>query len=115
MPCYNVVQLLYHSLFKLCLSPMDKNCLPTLQRCANCGASSSRVWRAANAGLLCCNACGMYYQKHQQHRPEHLLAANRAKQAAAAAAVGALPRGPQGLTTLHSRYPAGRLCDAVLC
>jgi len=60
-----------------------------LQMCANCGVTSTRVWRVANAGLMCCNACGMFYQKHHQHRPEHLLAANRAKQDARQAAAAA--------------------------
>jgi ribosomal protein L37AE/L43A len=49
--------------------------------CANCGTTTTRVWRVANAGLLCCNACGMFFQKHAHHRPQHLLAASASKKA----------------------------------
>ena len=50
--------------------------------CANCGARGSSVWRAGNAGLILCNACGMFYSKHDhEHRPEHLISAARAKAA----------------------------------
>lgn len=69
--------------------PCHYGCFCPLQMCANCGVTSTRVWRVANAGLMCCNACGMFYQKHHQHRPEHLLAANRAKQDARQAAAAA--------------------------
>lgn len=60
--------------------------LKHMQMCANCGATETRVWRVSNAGLMCCNACGTFWQKHHQHRPEHLLAANEAKRAAQRAA-----------------------------
>jgi GATA zinc finger len=58
--------------------------------CANCGARGSSVWRAGNAGLILCNACGMFYSKHDhEHRPEHLISAARAKAEAAAIAAAA--------------------------
>lgn len=69
--------------------------------CANCNISTSTVWRTGNAGLTLCNACGMFYNKHDhEHRPEHLIASARAKQeaqqhaAAAAAAAGGSPLHP---------------------
>eukprot|EP00883_Tetradesmus_obliquus_P013441 jgi/Sobl393_1/6391/SZX78464.1 len=66
--------------------------------CANCGISYSTVWRIGNAGLTLCNACGMFYNKHDhEHRPEHLIASARAKaeaQAAAAAAGAAAGSSP---------------------
>jgi hypothetical protein len=54
--------------------------------CANCSISYSTVWRTGNAGLTLCNACGMFYNKHDhEHRPEHLIASARAKAEAQAA------------------------------
>lgn len=51
-----------------------------LQMCANCSINTSTVWRTGNAGLTLCNACGMFYNKHDhEHRPEHLIASARAK------------------------------------
>jgi hypothetical protein len=74
------------------------------------------VWRAANAGLMCCNACGMYFKKHRQHRPEHLLAANKAKQDArqASAATTVLQRGSGAAPAdTHGAYGGAVACMRV--
>jgi hypothetical protein len=58
--------------------------------CANCSINTSTVWRTGNAGLTLCNACGMFYNKHDhEHRPEHLIESARAKAQANAAAAAA--------------------------
>ncbi|KAI8465546.1 MAG: hypothetical protein J3K34DRAFT_487467 [Monoraphidium minutum] len=43
--------------------------------CGNCAACKTRVWRHG-AGLLLCNACGMYLQKHGTHRTAELIVAH---------------------------------------
>lgn len=37
------------------------------QVCTNCGTSSTPLWRK-EAGLLMCNACGIYFKNHGFHR-----------------------------------------------
>lgn len=36
--------------------------------CGNCGASDTPMWRKTDDGLVVCNACGLYYKLHNQHR-----------------------------------------------
>jgi hypothetical protein len=91
--------------------------------CANCSISYSTVWRTGNAGLTLCNACGMFYNKHDhEHRPEHLIASARAKaeaqaaqaaQAAAAAGSSGSPLRPRG-SGLRGFTPDGGPTDGEM-
>ncbi|CAG8447972.1 11824_t:CDS:2 [Ambispora gerdemannii] len=41
--------------------------------CANCSTTTTAVWRAGpTQDQILCNACGLYYSKNKQHRPERL-------------------------------------------
>lgn len=37
--------------------------------CANCGTSTTTLWRRNGEGEPVCNACGLYYKLHQVNRP----------------------------------------------
>ncbi|UZJ53569.1 hypothetical protein CBS101457_002889 [Exobasidium rhododendri] len=37
--------------------------------CANCGTSTTPLWRKDTDGRIICNACGLYYKLHSAHRP----------------------------------------------
>lgn len=37
--------------------------------CANCGTSTTPLWRKDVDGRTICNACGLYYKLHNSHRP----------------------------------------------
>ncbi|PWN91853.1 GATA-domain-containing protein, partial [Acaromyces ingoldii] len=37
--------------------------------CANCGTSTTPLWRKDAEGRIICNACGLYYKLHNSHRP----------------------------------------------
>ncbi|XP_074656237.1 uncharacterized protein LOC141909622 [Tubulanus polymorphus] len=38
-------------------------------QCANCGTSTTSLWRRNNEGEPVCNACGLYYKLHGINRP----------------------------------------------
>ncbi|KPV78542.1 uncharacterized protein RHOBADRAFT_9314, partial [Rhodotorula graminis WP1] len=40
--------------------------------CAACGTTSTPLWRRDPQGNSICNACGLYYKLHGQHRPVNL-------------------------------------------
>lgn len=37
--------------------------------CANCKTTTTPLWRRDESGNTICNACGLYYKLHNQHRP----------------------------------------------
>lgn len=37
--------------------------------CANCGTSTTPLWRKDADSRIICNACGLYYKLHSAHRP----------------------------------------------
>lgn len=76
--------------------------------CANCATTTTTLWRKGTAGLDFCNACGLYYTKHNStHRPEEVIrrqrvstgpavkpggaGAGRRRSSGSGAAVGAAP------------------------
>ncbi|KAJ1918074.1 Vacuolar protein-sorting-associated protein 33, partial [Tieghemiomyces parasiticus] len=42
------------------------------QECANCGVTSTPLWRRSTHDKLLCNACGLYYKLHNADRPKTL-------------------------------------------
>ncbi|RKP39062.1 GATA transcription factor, partial [Dimargaris cristalligena] len=38
--------------------------------CANCGVTSTPLWRRSANDKLLCNACGLYYKLHNTDRPK---------------------------------------------
>lgn len=40
--------------------------------CQNCGTTITPLWRRDEAGNTICNACGLYYKLHGQHRPVNM-------------------------------------------
>ncbi|KAJ1964575.1 hypothetical protein IWQ62_002895 [Dispira parvispora] len=43
-----------------------------VQVCANCGVTSTPLWRRSDQDKLLCNACGLYYKLHNTNRPKSM-------------------------------------------
>ena len=62
---------------------------PTEKACVNCGTSKTPLWRPDRAaGLLLCNACGIYRKLHGVNRPVNLIASAEMRSAAGLGMVG---------------------------
>eukprot|EP00121_Abeoforma_whisleri_P000568 Awhi_evm1s496 len=46
-----------------------KNLEKALKVCSVCKTTETTLWRYTKSKELCCNACGLYEQKHSTHRP----------------------------------------------
>ncbi|KAG7093275.1 hypothetical protein E1B28_006958 [Marasmius oreades] len=59
--------------------------------CANCGTSTTPLWRRDDVGNNICNACGLYYKLHGTHRPNSMKKSviKRRKRVPAAGGAGA--------------------------
>ncbi|KAL0581771.1 GATA type transcriptional activator [Marasmius crinis-equi] len=59
--------------------------------CANCGTSTTPLWRRDDVGNNICNACGLYFKLHGTHRPNSMKKSviKRRKRVPAAAGSGA--------------------------
>ncbi|THU81104.1 hypothetical protein K435DRAFT_785159 [Dendrothele bispora CBS 962.96] len=58
--------------------------------CANCGTSTTPLWRRDDVGNNICNACGLYFKLHGTHRPNSMKKSviKRRKRVPAAAGTG---------------------------
>ncbi|KAK0203195.1 hypothetical protein DFS33DRAFT_1345633 [Desarmillaria ectypa] len=63
--------------------------------CANCGTSTTPLWRRDDVGNNICNACGLYFKLHGTHRPNSMKKSviKRRKRVPAAGPVGPPPLG----------------------
>lgn len=73
--------------------------------CANCGTSTTPLWRRDDVGNNICNACGLYFKLHGTHRPNSMkkTVIKRRKRVPAAPGIS--------FSAIPSTSPSGRLTD----
>ncbi|GLB43343.1 putative GATA zinc finger [Lyophyllum shimeji] len=69
--------------------------------CANCGTSTTPLWRRDDVGNNICNACGLYFKLHGTHRPNSMKKTVIKRRKRVPAAAGGSPQ--------HARAAAGAL------
>ncbi|TDL24113.1 hypothetical protein BD410DRAFT_786815 [Rickenella mellea] len=80
--------------------------------CANCGTSTTPLWRRDDAGNNICNACGLYYKLHGTHRPNSMKKTVIKRRKRVPAAGPHLPTQPQSQNQNTGRNQMqGRLSD----
>eukprot|EP00158_Paraphelidium_tribonemae_P006314 Partr_v1_DN27773_c2_g1_i1_m66806 putative nitrogen regulatory protein len=47
------------------------------QRCENCHVRNTPLWRKCEDGTVLCNACGLYFKLHREHRPQSRIAVQK--------------------------------------
>ncbi|KAG5643882.1 hypothetical protein DXG03_009512 [Asterophora parasitica] len=60
--------------------------------CANCGTSTTPLWRRDDVGNNICNACGLYFKLHGTHRPNSMKKTVIKRRKRVPAAAGASPQ-----------------------
>ncbi|KAF9005700.1 hypothetical protein BDZ89DRAFT_1049079 [Hymenopellis radicata] len=86
--------------------------------CANCGTSTTPLWRRDDVGNNICNACGLYFKLHGTHRPNSMkkTVIKRRKRVPAAGTVpaNAQPSGQQSHFPLASRMSDQAAAEALV-
>ncbi|KAH9072290.1 hypothetical protein EDB83DRAFT_2362131 [Lactarius deliciosus] len=79
--------------------------------CANCGTSTTPLWRRDDVGNNICNACGLYFKLHGTHRPNSMkkTVIKRRKRVPAASPAGRLSdqAAAEALVSVGRGMPAG--------
>ncbi|GJE90354.1 GATA Zn-finger domain-containing protein [Phanerochaete sordida] len=66
--------------------------------CANCGTSTTPLWRRDDVGNNICNACGLYFKLHGTHRPNSMKKTVIKRRKRVPAAPGGSPSGQDRMT-----------------
>ncbi|KAF8074666.1 hypothetical protein FPV67DRAFT_1619233, partial [Lyophyllum atratum] len=81
--------------------------------CANCGTSTTPLWRRDDVGNNICNACGLYFKLHGTHRPNSMKKTVIKRRKRVPAAPGGSPQHPRAGAAGELATPGagGRMSD----